>query len=444
MAVLARVEHIAKELKEALAGTAILEPNGLVSYEDVEKIRKAVLALTPLGGTASPEVWAKYPQSTRQYMRDQAARYGYPDSDVYIYPTWDELSRAENPEAYMPLGEHPTGDRLEEVRQSIKQARLADEVKEDTEPGKPKVEVQVPQEINFYRRLGTHVLLAPVFIEELVSPINRIIAQANESGETLPEGAFGYLRKEDGTYRILDVNRMKVRMLLHDIGRWATHHQYLHESMPDLIAHYLGIKPPLIQYEFDHEFRYHSEGEGSDSLVDPQNIPIEESMFHFIDFIAKRKEENDTESTEIRNLDQLVEHALSRAAGYNGALAEYLREVDSSTPVINKVMGALHILEKSPDPHQAQFYRREIMFLEKALEFFGAGGRDGILAKAGISLDDVIDRCQKRFEALLDSFGLYAYYGESEREERSKQREEVQKSSVTAEIHRALNGSSSN
>lgn len=314
LSVLARTEYIAAELKKALGDTEILNEGSDVAVSDVtvEKVRQVILNLSPLAKGIPDEVLANYGESSqaiRAYQNQQVEGYGYPaGTNMYLYPKWDEMF------AY----KKQPGDASDEVRYYYR----------DTDPQAFDADGHTPQEINFYHRLSTHVLLAPLFAEELTTHMNRVIDQANQTGQVLPEKAFGYLRQEDGTYRNIDVNRMKVRMLLHDIGRWATHHQDLHESMPDLIAHSLGIEPPLIQFEFNHEYRYFSK---DDSLVNPQNIPIEETIFHFIDFIAKRSNENDLESDEIRSLDQLVEHAISRAAGYNGALKLYLDSIQGRT-----------------------------------------------------------------------------------------------------------------
>ena len=375
LSVLARVEHIAVALKETLTDTELLTARGEkprpVLDETVEKVRKLVLSLSPLGASASEDVWRNYPDFVKDHDRFHAAYFGYDltvEPGMYMYPAWDEMLREEDPQQFQREG-------------------------------------HIPQELNFYHRLITHVLLAPIFVEELVGPVNQRIQLANQRQEVLPEKPFGYLKKEDGAYRTIDINRMKVRMLLHDIGRWATHHQDLHESLPDLIAHFLGMKPPLIDSEFDHEFRYYSEDE---SDVYPENIPIEEVIFHITDFDTKRKDETDLESTKLRNLDQLVEHALARAAGYNGALEKYLATIDEATPIAVKTLEALSILEASPDPKQAKFYRREIIFLEKIIPFFGSEEAPGILTEVGTSLEEVIEKTEQRFTEMIDEGELYA------------------------------------
>ena len=406
--VLARTEYIAIELKKVLDETNILDSGGihLVSDETVEAVRKLVLRLTPLGGAVPEEVWKKYPESVRQRERDMAKRYGYgADAQIYSYPAWDQVARYENPDTF----------------------------------------AGTPQELNFYHRLITHVLFTPIFVEEMVLPLNKRIELANRNGEELPPKVFGYLKQEDGNYRTIDVNRMKVRMLLHDIGRWATHHQYLHESMPDLIAHFLGIEPPLIQFEFDHEFRYFSENDAEevdaqvdpdtistketviqlseDSLLHPNNIPIEESTFHLIDFAAKRAKEDDLKSSEIRSLDQLVEHAIVRAAGYNGALKAFLESPESKSANIEvKIAKAFEELKNSKDPRMAQFCKREIQFLRAILPFFGRCAKPddgqaaipGLLGPVGVNLDEILDKGQIEFEKALDTFELYAYNKEGE------------------------------
>lgn len=390
--VLARVEHIAKELKSTLERTDILNPESTtpVSDETVEEVRRLILRLTPLGGAASDEVWENYPKYVKKHDLQQAKAYGYrpkrlkkdehdPGLQTYLYPKWDESSRGE--------------------------AGVT------------------PQELNFYHRLATHVSLAPVFVDEMLGPVNRFLEKANQEGRTLPEATFGYLRNSDGTYRTIDPNRMKVRMLLHDIGRWATHHQYLHESLPDLIAHYLGIQPPLIKHEFDHELRYLSK---SAHFVYPQNMPIEEIIFHFIDFIAKRADEGDLNSTEIRQLDQLVEHAIVRAVGYNGKLEEY-KKFRAGNPKANttqKVAKAMKLLGAGTESdYQARFFNREMMFLQLVIPFFDGGAGDpGILEEVGSSLSEIIVNGQKKFEDLLDSGDLFAEQRLSE-SERQKQAE---------------------
>lgn len=385
LSVLARVEHISRELKAVLETSDILNPNSTepVSDETVEEVRRLMLRLTPLGGTASDEVWDEYPKYVKNHDVKQARAYGYrpkrrkkgeydPGLQTYLYPKWDEPQRGE--------------------------------------------EGVVPQELNFYHRLLTHVSLAPVFVEKMLTPINEYLEKANREGRQLPDATFGYLKQEDGTYRTIDPNRMKVRMLLHDIGRWATHHQYLHESLPDLIAHHLGIQPPLIKYEFDHELRYLSE---STHFVYPQNMPIEEIIFHFIDFISKRADEGDLNSTEIRQLGQLVEHAIVRAVGYNGKLAEYKDFVAGKMEALGlektddldinlKVAKAMELLgHGSETDYQARFFHREMLFLQLVIPFFDGGtGSGGILKEVGSSLTKIIAEGQKEFEDLLDSGDL--------------------------------------
>lgn len=403
LSVLARVEHIARELKGTLDRTDILNPDSTtpVSDETVEEIRRLILRLTPLGGTASDEVWDNYPKYVKQHDLKQARAYGYqpkrrkkgeydPGLQTYLYPKWDEPRR---------------GD-----------------------------EGVTPQELNFYHRLATHVSLAPEFVDEMLGPINRYLQKANAEGKALPDATFGYLRNDDGTYKTIDPNRMKVRMLLHDIGRWATHHQYLHESLPDLIAHHLGIQPPLIKYEFDHQLRYLSE---SAHFVYPQNMPIEEIIFHFIDFISKRADEDDLDSTEIRQLDQLVEHAIVRAVGYNGKQEEYKAFIEknpkaSSTQKTAKAMKLLG--EGTESDYQARFFNREMMFLQLVIPFFDGGAGDpGILEEVGSSLSEIIANGEKRFEDLVDSGDLLVEQRLSE-SERQKHAEYAR--SMTA----ALNG----
>lgn len=386
LSVLARTEHIATELKKVLEGTSILDKKNKanVTDETVEAVRKLLLDLTPLGGTASEEVWKRYPESTRERDRAQAQKYGYDTtnaSEVYLYPDWDQMDRAEDPAAFAEAG-------------------------------------TTPQELNFYHRLMTHVTLTPIFIEKMLGPINQLIEKANRGEVALEEGPFGYLRQEDGTYKTIDVNRMKVRMLLHDIGRWATHHQYLHESLPDLIAHYLGFTPPLIQYEFDHELRYFSEDEAQ---VYPENIKIEETVFHFVDFNTKRADEGDLESTELRELEQLVEHAIVRAVGYNGKQREYREFVDQENPNLEeKVKKALELLTDGGErasSHQIQFVIREIIFLQRIIPFFnGNGVIKGVFEDVGARLEDVIRESEAEFEQLIDTGDFYAYRRSTEAE----------------------------
>lgn len=397
LSVLARTEHIARELKKVLDGTGILDKKNTAPVTDqtVEAVRKLLLDLTPLGGTASEEVWSKYPPSTREYDRAQARKYGYSTtntSGIYMYPDWDQMERAEDPAAFAAAG-------------------------------------HTPQELNFYHRVMTHVTLTPVFIEKMIGPINQLIEKANRGEATLEEGPFGYLRQGDGTYKTIDINRMKVRMLLHDIGRWATHHQYLHESLPDLIAHFLGFTPPLIQYEFDHELRYFSEDEAQ---VYPENIKIEETVFHFVDFNTKRADEGDLESTELRELEQLVEHAIVRAVGYNGKQREYREFVEQENPSLEgKVKKALELLTDGGErasSHQIQFVIREIIFLQRVIPFFnGNGVIKGVFEDVGARLEDVIDASEKEFERLIDSGDFYAYRRSTETQPPKKREPLVKK-----------------
>lgn len=386
LSVLARTEHIAVELKKVLEGTGILQPGSRAAVTDqtVEDVRKFLLALQPLGSTASEEVWQNYPASTRAYDLDHAQKYGYTATTLgtYNYPEWDQLFKNAEGEIVSRFDD-PDGF----IEASI-----------------------VPQELNYYHRLMTHVSLTPVFVEEMLGPINRKIEMANRGGTVLEEGPFGYLRQEDGSYRTIDINRMKVRMLLHDIGRWATHHQYLHESLPDLIAHFLGMKPPLIRYEFDHELRYFSPDE---KQVFPENIPIEETVFHFVDFNAKRANEGDLESIKLRELEQLVEHAIVRAVGYNGKQREYLDFVELERPDLEaKVKKAFELLDvgEGKQNREVQFVKREIMFLQRVIPFFdGDIGRRGVFEDVGASLQQVINAGERELERLVDSADLFAY-----------------------------------
>jgi len=254
--------------------------------------------------------------------------------------------------------------------------------------------------------------MTTIFVEKFGIQVNKVIKKANESNENLEEGAFGYLKNADGTYRTIDINRMKVRMLIHDIGRWATHHPVLHETLPDLIAQFLGLKPPLIQYEFNHQERYFS---GKDETVDPHNIPIEESLFHFIDFIAKRDDESNLDSVQVRRLDQLAEHAIARASGYNGELKAFwetekaAKDEGHALSTQELIQTALEILKRSYDSGQALFYEMELKFLENILPFFGTAEHPGLFQKVGTSLEEQIALGQAEFEKLVDSGDLLAY-----------------------------------
>jgi hypothetical protein len=376
--VLARLEFIAIELKKALEKTELfdsysksLDPNVIISDESVTIIRRLMLDLTPMGTSVPDEIWQNYSKSVKIHHQTQNVLYGYDLlSKTYNYPSWDQVERFQDPVKYLKRG-------------------------------------NTPQEISFYQKLITHMILAEEFVREITNPINFIIEEANQNRTQLPEEVFGYLKQENGEYRTIDTNRMIVRMLLHDIGRWVTHHQELHHQLPDLIAHFLNIKGSLIRHEFDTNERYLSPEE---SMVYPENIPIEEIIFHLTDFISKRSDESDLKSSEIRNLDRLVEYAIMRASIYNHKLKEYLENMDENTTVVEKVSKALEILESSSNTEEARYYEREIIFLNKVVIFFdGDNSNKGILTDANTSLNQIIENTQKKFAEMLDSGEFYAY-----------------------------------
>ncbi len=376
LSVLARVEYIAQELQAALVDSDILESESIrsaVSDKVVEKVRRFLIDLTPLGSTAPDAVWSEYAPQVREHDTERAKKYGYESGGVYLNPEWDQLDRASE---------------------------------------KSKNQPETRQEINFYQRLLTHVMMTTIFVEKLGTQINAVLELANRDGTALDEGAFGYLKEKNGQYRTIDLNRMKVRMLVHDIGRWATHHPVLHETLPDLLAHYLGVTPPLIQYEFNHQERYFS---GTVDTVNPQNIPIEESLFHFIDFIAKRDDESDLESVKVRRLDQLAEHAIARASGYNGKLKEFweaqlrMRLEGGTLSLEDLIRKALEILSDSHDPGQAEFYKMELQFLQNILPFLGTQKEPGLFQTVGTSLEEQIAFGEQEFEQQIDSGELLGY-----------------------------------
>ncbi len=365
--VLARCEYVASFLKQQFGDTALChpqDPNYFFTPELTEQARKAMMDLTPAGNPTPVGLLRNYHEANEvESVSDGIDGY-------YQYPAWDRI---------VPEGE----------------------------------EYDKNQELNFYRKLLVHIMTTQYYVDELGGKINEYIRLANTHGWPLQTGVFAQLRQNNGKYAEIDLERLKVRMLLHDIGRWVTHHEVLHETLPDLIANYIGLKPPLISHEFDHDERYRK---GGDERVDPENIYIEESMLHYVDFVAKRHDENNLNDDRLRSLDQLAEHAISRAANYNGKLKEYLtllkkmaQEKGSELSSQEKVNHALKFLQEESSDEQAQFYRREILFLQKVLPFFGVGHGTGILGAVGTDLYQLQERVEQVWNAAIEDSTFLSY-----------------------------------
>lgn len=365
--VLARVDYVAQQLKIGFRETAICHPNDPAfsfTPDLTEHVRRAIIDLTPAGNPTPVSMLHAYGKANGGISVSDGV------DTYYQYPAWDRLV-------------------------------------------KPGQEYKMDQEYNFYRNLLVHVMTTELFIDELGGKINEYIEKANEEGWSLEEGSFGALRQQDEKYGQIDLERLKVRMLFHDIGRWISHHPVLHETLPDLIANAIGLKPPLIKHEFNHDYRYY---QGGDERVLPENIYIEEVLFHYIDFVVKRHDENDLNGTKLRSLDQLAEHAISRAANYNGELQDFLelerkKAVQAGRELYaqEKVNLALAFLQKNSSDSQGQFYRREILFLQRVLPFFGTDSGNGILGALGTNLHDIQNTVEQRWNDSIESGELLTY-----------------------------------
>lgn len=256
------------------------------------------------------------------------------------------------------------------------------------------------QDINFFNKLMVHVFYTQVISELLVDKINEYIEQTNEKKVELLDSAFGYLKNEDGSYKKIQKNVFKARLLLHDLGRWVSHHGVLHEKVPEFILYFAGIDPRIIEHIFNHDMHYFSENVED---VNPENIPIEDVLFHFIDFIGKRNNEDKFEDKKIRALDQLAEHTIARASNYNGDLKEYLDRIKQKKEITveAKIKTAIDILRNGKNSHEAQFYERELEFLRLITPYLNT-----ILSPLNSNLQEMISKAEEEINHLEDTGGF--------------------------------------